>query len=197
MTPDLLRHLADVLTALSDAKPYGKSYILTEPVAARIVDAGSKIAALLSVSDARFADAAEALRAHATTLTKVNTLDAAVDEVDRATNAALLATITAAHDNDLPAASEAASLAFGLLGLDSGFRVRVEKATTLTPVLPEGWAMNDCGTGTPEYTRYAAHGPCLSSVVLYHYRDGRVSVIGDAAPPAVYAYLLARAGVMS
>jgi hypothetical protein len=68
-TPDLLNALADVLTALGDAKPYGESYILTEPVAARIVDAGGKIAALLGVSDARFADAAEALRTHATTLT--------------------------------------------------------------------------------------------------------------------------------
>jgi hypothetical protein len=69
MTADLLNALADVLTALGDAKPYGKSYILTEPVAARIVEAGGKIAASLGVSDARFADAATALRTHAATTT--------------------------------------------------------------------------------------------------------------------------------
>lgn len=66
-------------------------------------------------------------------------------------------------------------------------------ADSLAPGLPEGWALNDRGTGTPEYVRYSVHGPGLAFVVLHRSHDGRVAMFGDAAPPAVYAYLLARA----
>ena len=66
-------------------------------------------------------------------------------------------------------------------------------ADSLAPGLPEGWVLADRGTGTPEYVRYEARGPALLSVVLYRYNDGRVCLAGVVAPPAVYAYLLARA----
>jgi len=107
------------------------------------------------------------------------------DKIDTATNAALLATITAAHAGDLAAASEAASLAFGLLGLDGVFRVRVETATTLTPGLPEGWEWIE---GSTTEAQSAADGFGV------HIVGDTVYIDGEAPSQAVRA-VLARAGV--
>jgi hypothetical protein len=97
-------------------------------------------------------------------------------------------------------AGDAVSIALGLLPeatwQDTATALRAH-AATIAPGLPEGWSVADSSIRYSDYTRHEANGPRLSSVLLYRYNDGRLSVSGDIAPPAVYAYLLARAGVGS
>jgi hypothetical protein len=101
---------------------------------------------------------------------------------------------------NIVAAGDAVSIALGLLPeatwQETAAALRAH-AATLTPGLPEGWSVADSSIRYSDYTRHEANGPRLSSVLLYRYNDGRLSVSGDVAPPAVYAYLLARAGVGS
>ena len=100
---------------------------------------------------------------------------------------------------NIVAAGDAVSVALGL-DADTTWQetaTALRTHATLTPELPEGWSVADSSIRYSDYTRHEANGPRLSSVLLYRYNDGRLSVSGDIAPPAVYAYLLARAGVGS
>ncbi len=191
MTPDIIKAIADVLDAIEGVRAAETGE--DEDGAWEILcDEGDSLGMALGIdSDATWLEVATALRALARPST-VDRLSDAVDEIERDTNAALLATITAAHDNDLPAASESATLAFALLGLDSAFRVRVERPDV---GLPEGWAMEECGAGPPDRVRYEAVGPGIASAMVHRYTDGRIVVSGTAAPPAVYLHLLRAAGV--
>lgn len=199
MTPDLLHALADVLNSLGGLKVAGLfDGVTDDDVDAALddlADTGDAVSAALGLDpDATWEETAAALRARADAIAR--TAEHA-DKIDTATNAALLATITAAHAGDLAAASEAASLAFGLLGLDGVFRVRVETATTLTPGLPEGWEWCD----VPLFLAYAANREAGVWVAVGS--DGNLYINGgfgrtiNHADAAAVRAVLARAGVTS
>ena len=73
-------------------------------------------------------------------------------------------------------------------------------ATTLTPGLPKGWGAYNKHV-SDSLTTHSVYGPTNHSYVMLHVRDdGTVRWDTDGqryAPPAVYAYLLARAGMVS
>lgn len=191
MTPDLLHALADVIANLRDMYDDvdGETHMPRED-SDEICKAVTEIAKALGCKD-DWGCVADGIRALAASAEHA-------DKIDAATNAALLATITAAHGNDLTAASEAATLALTLMGLDGALAVRVVYADAIAaPGLPEGWMDGGaCNYGSG--TRYAAEGPTGREVALFIQCDGRAWWEQHAhAPPAVYAYLLARAGVVS
>ncbi len=187
MTPDIIKAIADVLDAIEGVRAAETGE--DEDGAWEILcDEGDSLGMALGIdSDATWLEVATALRALARPST-VDRLSDAVDEIERDTNAALLATITAAHDNDLPAASESATLAFALLGLDSAFRVRVERPDV---GLPEGWTWHINGVGVYHYPKPG--GPIVEARIG---ADGRMELFGPVPLPVIAAVLRA-AGVAS
>lgn len=185
-TPDLLNRLADIVSRLRHMwdDTDGDTHMPVEE-SDDISAVGTDIATSLACAD-QWMDIAGAIRSHAATIDHA-------ERVESETDAALIAAVTAAHAGDLGAASDAATCALALLGLDSAFRVRVERADSLAPGLPEGWEVLNGVITYPDAKRITAHGPVGACVTLAIRPDG-IRWQGHAyAPPAVYAYLLARA----
>ena len=66
-------------------------------------------------------------------------------------------------------------------------------AEALAPGLPEGWSDGGVVDGADGETLYTAYGPSCYYVRLDVRPDGVTTRSNGRAPPAVYAYLLARA----
>jgi hypothetical protein len=96
-------------------------------------------------------------------------------------------------------AGDAVSIALGLLPeatwQETATALRAH-ATTLTPGLPEGWEVRE-PLARAGRTCHAAGGPDGAHVRLDVCSKGIYWSSNAHAPPAVYAYLLARAGVRS
>lgn len=180
-TAALLRHLADIVSRLRHMwdDTDGETHMPVEE-SDDISAIGSDIAKDLACAD-QWMDIAAAIRSHAASIDNA-------DRVENETDGALVAAVTAAHNNDLSAASDAATCAFALLGLDSALRVRVERADSLAPGLPEGWEWHD---GVHPYARQEYDG------TVVQVERGRVWV-GDGGdgidvPASVVRAVLARA----
>ena len=179
-TAALLRHLADIVSRLRHMwdDTDGDTHMPVEE-SDDISAIGTEIASLMGCPDS-WSDISDALQSRAASIDHA-------ERVENETDGALVAAVTAAHDNDLSAASDAATCALALLGLDSAFRVRVERADSLAPGLPEGWYW-----GEPS-DAYAAFAFCADRRVGVSRSGHVVFPIGHTAPASVVRAVLARA----
>lgn len=180
-TSILLNRLADIVSRLRHMwdDTDGDTHMPVEE-SDDISAVGTDLASDLACAD-QWMDIAGAIRSHAASIDHA-------DRVENETDAALVAAVSAAHAGDLGAASGAATCAFALLGLDSAFRVRVERPDV---GLPEGWTWHINGVGAYHYPKPG--GPIVEARIG---ADGRMELFGPVPLPVIAAVLRA-AGVAS